>query len=345
MKALRYYQPGKIEVEDVPKPALNPGEILVRAQACGICATDIKTYVRGHPMFKPGIVLGHEMAGVIEEVNQVEGWQVGMRVAVAPYVPCYNCDQCARGNYTQCENLMDQAADPGGFAEYVRLPPRLIKYGLAHLPDDLSIIDASLSEPLGCVLHGLEALKIEPRDSLLIIGDGTMGLLQAEAARGMGVHQVILSGMTPARLARAAKVADVVIDAGKEDVYAAVQKASPGGANKVLVSVGSGEVAQSAFRLVHRGGMINLFAGLPRDTELKFNPSLVHYDEVTILGTFGFAPSHFHTAVKWLAEKKISTEGIITGAYPLRDAKAAFQDAADFRGIKSIITLGNFNGK
>ena len=144
-----------------------------------------------------------------------------------------------------------------------------------------------------------------------------MGPLQAEAARGMGVHQIILSGMTPAAWRRAAKVADVVIDASQEDVYEAVQKAAPGGANKVLVSVGSGEVAQFAFRLVHRGGMMNLFAGLPRDTELKLNPSLVHYDEVTILGTFGFAPSHFHTAVKYLAEKKISTAGIITGTYPL----------------------------
>ena len=340
MKALRYYQPGKIEIEEIAKPALNPGEILVRAYACGVCATDIKTFLRGHPMFKPGIVLGHEMTGVIEEVNQVEGWQVGMRVAVAPYVPCYECDQCARGNYTQCENLMDQAADPGGFAEFVRVPPRLIKYGLAHLPDDLSLIDASLSEPLGCVIHGMEALKIEPRDTLLIIGDGTMGLLQAEAARALGVKCIILSGMTPARLARAAKIADVVINASQEDVYEAVQKVSPGGANKVLVSVGNGEVAQSAFRLVHRGGMINLFAGLPRDTELKFNPALVHYDEVTILGTFGFAPSHFHTAVKWLAEKKITTAGIITGTYPLAEARAAFTDAAEFRGIKSIITMG-----
>jgi L-iditol 2-dehydrogenase len=344
MQALRYYQPGKIEVEDIPRPLLNPGEILVRAQACGVCATDIKTFLRGHPKFKPGIVLGHEMTGIIEEVNQVEQWQPGMRVAVAPYVPCYNCDQCARGNFTQCEYLMDQAADPGGFAEYVRIPPRLVKYGLAHLPDALSLVDASLSEPLGCVIHGMEALKIEPRDSLLIIGDGTMGLLQAEAARALGVHQIILSGATPARLARAARVADLVIDASQEDVYAAIQKACPGGANKVLVSVGSGEVAQSAFRLVHNGGMINLFAGLPKETELKFNPALVHYDEVTILGTFGFTPNHFHAAVKWLAEKKIATEGIITGTYPLAEARAAFQDAAELRGIKSIITMGGFSG-
>jgi L-iditol 2-dehydrogenase len=344
MKALRYYQPGKIEIEEMPRPVLSPGEILVRAQACGICATDIKTFVRGHAMFQPGTVLGHEMAGVIEEVNQVDGWQPGMRVAVAPYVPCNNCDQCARGNFTQCEHLMDYGAVPGGFAEFVRLPPRLVSYGLAHIPEQLSIIDASLSEPLGCVIHGMEALKIEPRDSLLIIGDGPMGLLQAEAARAIGVHQVLLSGMTPARLARAARIADVVIDASQQDVYEAVQKACPGGANKVLVTVGSGDVAQSAFRLVHRGGMINLFAGLPKDTELKFNPALVHYEEVTILGTFGFAPSHFHTAVKWLAEKKISVEGIITGTYPLSDAKAAFRDAAEFHGIKSIITLGDFVG-
>ena len=199
-------------------------------------------------------------------------------------------------------------------------------------------------EALGAVWNIDSPTKIEPRDTLLIVGDGTMGLLQAEAARALGVHQIILSGATPARLARAARVADLVVDASREDVYEAVQKACPGGANKVLVSVGNGEVAQSAFRLVHKGGMINLFAGLPKDTELRVNPALVHYDEVTILGTFGFSPAHFHTAVKWLAEKKIDTEGIITGTYPLAAARAAFQDAAEFRGITSIITMGDFNG-
>jgi L-iditol 2-dehydrogenase len=339
MKVLRYYQPGKIEVEEATQPVIGAGEVLVKVRACGVCATDIKTYLRGHPKFKPGSVLGHEISGEIVEANQAGAWRAGLRVAVAPYVPCYTCDQCARGNFTQCEYLMDEAVDPGGFSEFVRLPPRLVKYGLVELPENLSLLDAALAEPLACCFHGLEALKAGPQDTLLIIGDGVMGLLQAETARAMGVSQIILSGMTPARLARAAKIANVVIDASREDVFAAVQKASPGGANKVLVSVGSGEVAQSAFRLVHKGGMINLFAGLPKDVELKVSPALIHYDEVTLLGTYGFTPPQFHQAVEWLAQKKINTQGIITATAGLADAKATLQDVAEYRGIKSIITF------
>jgi L-iditol 2-dehydrogenase len=339
MKVLRYYQPGKVEVEEAALPVAGLGEVLVKVHACGVCATDIKTYLRGHPKFKPGSVLGHEISGEVVESNQAAGWRPGMRVAVAPYSPCYACDQCARGNYTQCERLMDEAVDPGGFSEYVRVSPRLVKYGLVELPENLSVLDAALAEPLACCFHGLEALKAGPQDSLLIIGDGVMGLLQAETARAMGVSKIILSGMTPARLARAKMIADVVIDASREDVYGAVQAASPGGAHKVLVSVGSGEVAQSAFQLVHKGGIINLFAGLPKDTELKVNPGLIHYDEVSLVGTFGFTPPQFRQAVEWLAKGKINLQGIITATARLEDAKTTLQEVAHYHGIKSVITF------
>jgi len=339
MKVLRYYQPGKVEVEESALPVIGAGEVLVKVRACGVCATDIKTYLRGHPKFKPGSVLGHEISGEIVEVNQAAAWRPGMRVAVAPYAPCTTCDQCIRGNYTQCEHLMEEAVDPGGFSEYVRVTPRLVKYGLVELPESLSLLDGSLAEPLACCFHGLEALKAGPQDTLLIVGDGAMGLLQAETARAMGVSKIILSGMTPARLERAGKIADVVIDASREDVFAAVQKVSPGGANKVMVSVGSGEVAQSAFQLVHKGGMINLFAGLPKDSELKVSPALIHYDEVTLVGTYGFTPPQFHQAVEWLAQKKINTQGIITATARLEDAKATLQAVAEYRGIKSVITF------
>jgi L-iditol 2-dehydrogenase len=339
MQALRYYQPGKLEIEEIPCPQIIAGEVLVKVSACGVCATDIKTYLRGHPKIKPGTVLGHEISGVIVESNQSPAWLPGMRVAVAPYVPCYNCDQCKKGNFTQCDHLMDILTDPGGFAEFVRVPAHIVKYGLFVLPDNLSLIEATLAEPLACCIHGLEALKVTPLDRLLIIGDGPMGLLQAEAARAMGVNQIIVVGKTPARLERAAKTADLVIDAGEEDVAAAVQAAAPGGADKVLISVGNADVAQTAFHYVHKGGIVNLFAGLPKEAALTINPGQIHYDEISFIGSFGFAPDHFQKALEWLAQKKIHTEGIITAAVPLADAKSALRDVAEYRGIKSIITF------
>ncbi|MDD5367791.1 MAG: alcohol dehydrogenase catalytic domain-containing protein [Anaerolineaceae bacterium] len=341
MRALRYYQPGKIEIDSVPCPQIGPGEVLVKVSACGVCATDIKTYLHGHPKIKPGSVLGHEISGIIVEVNQTPTWREGMRVAVAPYVPCFQCDQCARGNFTQCSHLMDVQTDPGGFAEYVRVPARIVNSGLVVLPDQLSLLEATLAEPLACCIHGLEALKLNPLDRLLIIGDGPMGLLQAEAARAMQVKQIIVAGMTPDRLARAARIADVVIRVGETDMAAAVQAAAPGGADKVLVSVGNADVAQTAFRYVHKGGIINLFAGLPKEATLTINPGQIHYDEVTVMGTFGFAPAHFKKAVEWLAKKRIHTEGIITATVPLSDAKRTLQEVAEYRGIKSIITFSD----
>jgi L-iditol 2-dehydrogenase len=345
MKALRYYGPGKVEIEELTPPKPQPGEVLIRVSACGVCATDVKTVRRGHPKIKPGAVLGHEISGIIEEVNQVSEWKPGDRVAAAPYAPCGECEQCQRGQFTLCDHLMDEGFNPGGFAEYVVIPARIVKKGLFSVPGNLSLLEASLAEPLGCCLHGLEVLDIEPRDTLLIIGDGPMGLLQAEAARALGVRQILLTGMIPMRLERAAKIADAVIDASKEDVAAAVKRLCPGGAHKILVSVGDTEVAQTAFRYVHKGGTINLFAGLPKGVNLSIDPNQIHYDEVRLVGSFGLSPQHFHQAIDLLANHKVNVTGIVTATIPITGVLSAIQDVAEFRGIKSIVEFGEKEGK
>jgi L-iditol 2-dehydrogenase len=234
---------------------------------------------------------------------------------------------------------MDVLVDPGGFAEFLRVPARIVKHGLFSLPDTLSMPEATLAEPLACCLHGLDALAVSPLDHLLIIGDGPMGLLQAEAARVFGVKQIILVGKIPERLERARKIADIVVDARDGDITEAIYRAAPGGANKILVSVGNGEVAKDALRYVHKGGAVNLFAGLAKGTSLCIDPAQIHYDEVRLIGSFGFAPSHFQKAIQWLAERKINTEGIITATVSLSEAKAAFQDVSAYHGIKTIVTF------
>jgi L-iditol 2-dehydrogenase len=273
-------------------------------------------------------------------VNQVEGWQPGDRVAASPYAPCGECDACQRGQFTLCDHLMDEAFNPGGFAEYLTIPPRIVQKGLFVVPEGLSLEFAALAEPLGCCLHGLEAVDFAPHDRLLILGDGPMGLLQAEAARALGGRQIVLSGMIPARLERAAQVADVVIDANHEDVAQRIQQIYPGGADKVMVSVGDAALAETAFGYVRKGGTINLFAGLPRGAKLSIDPYRIHYEEVRLVGSFGLAPQHFQQALNLLADGKANVTGIITATVPIHGVIEAIQNMAEFCGIKTVVKFG-----
>ena len=211
MKALRYFGPGKVAVEEMPAPAIGPDELLVAIAACGICGTDVKTYLRGHPKIPPGAVLGHEMAGTVIASNSAR-FAPGQRVVVAPYAPCLQCDTCRRGYFSLCDNLFAEYPDPGGFSELLRVPRRIVEQGVLALPDQLDDVTATLTEPLACCLHGLEAIDVQAGQSLLIIGDGPMGLLHALLARQLGVAPILLSGMTPQRLAFARQVADHVIE-------------------------------------------------------------------------------------------------------------------------------------
>ncbi|MCX7841438.1 MAG: alcohol dehydrogenase catalytic domain-containing protein [Anaerolineae bacterium] len=159
MKVLKYLAPQHIEIAEVPPPDIAEGEVLVQTRACGICATDVKTFIRGHPLIQPGTVLGHEIAGVIAESRAPE-WRVGERVVIAPYASCGECEFCRRAQFTLCESLWTAAVEPGGFSEFVRVPRRLVQTGMVRVPDHLDWETATLAEPLACCYHGLDALPI-----------------------------------------------------------------------------------------------------------------------------------------------------------------------------------------
>lgn len=337
MKALRYYGPGEIRIEETPIPELRSGEVKVQVRSAGICATDVKTFQRGHPKIQPGSVIGHEIAGVITEVNHANGWQVGDRVAVAPYAPCLECPQCQRKSYTTCDRLMEQGIDPGGFSEYVRVPDRIVAQALIRLPEDISYSLGSLAEPLACCIHGLEALCLQPEDTLLIIGDGTMGLLQSLLARKMGVQKIILTGMIPDRLTKARAIADLVIDAGQQNLTEEIRKAMPAGADKMMVSVGDTRVVESSMQFVGKGGIVNIYAGMPKGQMMSLDPNLIHYNEVSLVGTFGFAPHHFHQAVDMLGSMRQELEQIISGTVTMDNISTALMDMAEYRGIKYLV--------
>ncbi len=320
----------------MPIPTIGPGELLVSISACGICGTDVKTYLHGHAKIPPGAVLGHEIVGIVAASNSPR-FSVGQRVAVAPYAPCLTCETCQRGYYSLCERLFDLFPEPGGFADLLRVPERIVAQGVLPIPDQLDDLSATLTEPLACCLHGLKALDLHPGQSLLVIGDGPMGLLQVMAAKQMGIAPIILSGMTPHRLAFARQIADVVVDRSLENLADVIASTIPGGVDKILVSVANEAVAVAAISLLRTGGGINLFAGMPHSTTITLPTNRIHYDEIRILGTFGFWPSHFQQALAMLSTPDFVLPGFITHTVHMDGIKDALLAASRYEGIKAVM--------
>lgn len=344
MKSLRYYGPGDIRLEETAIPVLSAGELLIRVEVAGICATDVKTFQRGHPKIQPGSVIGHEISGVISDVNQVGGWMIGDKVTVAPYAPCKDCFFCNRGDFINCERLMADGIDPGGFSEYVRVPRHIVRQGLFKLPDNLPFSIGCFAEPLACCVHGLVELELKPDDVLLIVGDGTMGLLQAMIARQMGVDRIILTGLIPERLNKAKAFTDMVIDINKQDTILEVNRFSRGGADKVMVSVGIPEVVEDSIQLIRKGGILNIYAGMPKEKKINIDPNSIHYDGIKLLGTFGFTPEHFKKAVNLLLPLRKNIESIISGMVNAENFSTALMDMVNYRGIKYLINFSDTEG-
>lgn len=335
MKALRYRGPGSVAIEEMPAPTPGPGEVLVEVAACGICATDVKTYRRGHPKIAPGSVLGHEVAGVVTE-SRHEGWTPGDRVVVAPYVNCETCAACRRGSPTLCERLFDAATDPGGFAERLRVPAVLAERGMWRLPPGLDFAEATLAEPVACTIHGLDALDLRPGSRLLVVGDGPMGVLHAALARGAGATWVGLLGRIPDRLAIARNFADLVIDTSDgRSIRDALGGVAP--VDRIAVTVPDAALVDEAVAVVAGAGVVSLFAGLPSGTRLDLDAHRIHYDEVRVVGTFGFAPEHFGRAVARLADASLGLARLVTDRVALAEAPSALEAAAAYRSFKTVV--------
>lgn len=339
MKAARYLGPGELVIEEVDVPSLGDGDVLVRMRACGVCGTDVKTYLRGHPMIQPGSVLGHEVAGEVVDSRHPR-FGVGQRVALGPYAPCGECSACRRGHPSLCRNLGAAFAEPGGFAEFLRVPRGLADQVMHVLPDSMSYELAALTEPLACCVHGLEALDLPEGGSLLIIGDGPMGLMQAAIARTFGAGQVIVAGATSHRLRYAARLADSVVDVTRGSLEDFVRAQLPDGPDAVMVSVASLPALDQAMNLVAKGGTINVFAGMPKGETFPLDLKRVHYDEVRVVGTFGYGPADFARALALLAGPDLGLAELITHRVGLDDVEETLKAAGKQVGVKSVVVSG-----
>jgi len=332
-----YYNNKDIRLEEIPKPKIGPEEILVKVMACGICGSDVMEWYR---IKKAPRVLGHELTGEIVEVGKsVKKFKVGDRVFVSHHVPCNKCHYCLDDQQTVCETLHNTNFDPGGFAEYVRVPKINVELGTFLLPDEMSFEDGTLIEPLGCVIRGQRRANIKPNHTVLIIGSGISGILHIQLAKAKGVKKVIATDVNEYRLNTAKRFgADVIINA-KENIPDLMRKVNDGRlADRVVVCTGALSAIEQSFKSVKDGGGILFFA--PTDPNIKITIPFNEFwtSQVTLTSTYAAAPADIKEAMELISSRKVNVHDMITHRLSLAETGKGFQIVADAKkSIKVII--------
>lgn len=326
MKAAMLYGVKNLRIEDIPKPKLEVGEVLVKIKAATTCGTDLKIFLRGYveKVIKLPTIFGHEWAGEVEETSEGLEWPVnGMRVRAGNSAPCLHCAMCQKGKYNLCENMIWLW---GAYAEYIKVPSRMVFVNMQEIPSHVSYEEAAVTEPLACVLHGVEEAEVKLGDTVAIIGAGPIGLLHLLTAKKLGVEKTIVIDLVEERLSFAEKIgADETVNASKTDAINAVKQLTHGyGADVAIEAIGLPATWEQALKLVRKGGTVLEFGGCPPGTEIRLNAELLHYGEVKVLGTFHTTPLHFRRALDLIASRTIDVRPLITKKMRLEEIKEAF---------------------
>lgn len=343
MKVARLYAPGDLRIEDAPVPEAGPGDLVIRVRTCSTCGTDAKIFRFGHHHISLPRVLGHEVAGEVTEVGPgVEDWSVEDRVQVIAAVPCGVCHFCRRGQHTVCEELESIGYQyDGGFAEFMRVPRKVLDVdGVNRVPEHVPFEQASLTEPLACVLNGQELAQVGEGDVVVVLGAGPIGCLHVRLARARGARLVVIADVNQARLDLAARAEpDAAIDSTKDDPIDAIRKMTDGrGADVVITATGAGQAQEQALEMTAPRGRISLFGGLPKDdSTIRFDSNLVHYGELSVFGAYGSAPRHNREALSLIADGRVRVDDLITHRMPLADVDRAIETVISGDGLKVVI--------
>jgi len=327
VRVARYYSRQDIRLEEVPTPKIGPGEILVQVRACGLCGTDLMEWYVAE---KAPVVLGHEPAGVVAEVGEgVAEFQVGDRVFVHHHVPCFTCHHCLRGHHTLCETFKATHLDPGGFAEYARVPAPNVKSDVLRLPPDMSFAEATLIEPVATCVRGIERAGIQVGDAVVVIGAGVAGLIHIQLARILGAGMVLITDFAAFRLEMARKLgADWAIDA-REDVLTRLKGLNEGrGADVVIVTADNIQAMEQGMRLANGGATVLLFAPSSPEAILSVSPHRLLFSEITITASYSSSPLETRRAIRLIQGRRIKAKELITHRFDLTAVGEAIHLAA-----------------
>ncbi|MEM2102376.1 MAG: zinc-binding dehydrogenase [Candidatus Bathyarchaeia archaeon] len=327
MLAAMIYGVRDLRVEEVVKPEVGHGEVLVKVKAATTCGTDLKIFNRGYVegVIKLPTVFGHEWAGEVVEVGEDVAWpKRGMRVRAGNSAPCLRCRMCQRGNFNLCEDMLWLW---GAYAEYIKVPSRMVLVNMQEIPAHVSFEEAAITEPLACVLRGAEKAGVKLGDTVAIIGAGPIGLLHLLVARRLGTERVLVVDLVDERLEFAVGLgADEVVNAGREDAVERVRELTGGyGADVVIEAIGQPSTWEQALKMARKGGTVLEFGGCPPNTEIRVGTEMLHYGDLTVIGAFHTTPAHFKKALNLIASKTIDVKPLITRKMPLEKIKEAFE--------------------
>jgi len=342
MQAAVLYGKEDVRLEAVPVPAIGPGELLVRVRAALTCGTDVKVFHRGYhaKMIRPPALFGHEMAGDVVAVGEgVTNFRAGQRIVAANSAPCDRCFFCLRNQQNLCEDLL---FNNGAYAEFIRLPARIVQKNTYLIPDHLAYKDAALVEPLACVLRGLDESQLRPGDTLAVMGLGPIGLMFVRLAKRAWGARVIVIARRIEQIDRAMLLgADEGILMGNYAALVSAVKARTNGrgADVVVEAIGNPASWELATQLVRKGGAINFFGGCPSGTKVGLDTALLHYSEITCKASFHHTPSHIRRSVALIAEGKVTAAHLVNHEEPLSHLPRVLYDLAHHRNgqIKTAI--------
>jgi L-iditol 2-dehydrogenase len=344
MKAAVLHGREDVRIETVPLPELQAGDVLLRTRVALTCGTDAKVYRRGYhaKMIVPPAVFGHEIAGVIEETGPgVEGLEPGTPVVAANSAPCGECYYCRHEVPNLCDDLLFWN---GAYAEFARIPARVVSKNLLRMEEGLTFREAAMVEPLACVIRGVEESWIGRGQSVAVIGTGPIGLMFVALARMRGAH-VTAAGRRPDRLEKALEMGaeQAVRSQPGVDLADLLRRRSPDGrgADVVIEAVGLPETSEAAVRAVRKGGVVQLFGGCPADTRIGIDSQLLHYQELTIKSTFHHTPESVRKAFRLIADGHVDPNAFITAEGPLEALPSVLRSmTSGGGGLKTAILPG-----
>jgi len=337
MKVAMYYSQKDIRIEDLPKPKIGENEVLVKMKACGICGSDMMEW---YLQRRAPLVLGHEPAGIIaEKGSKVEDFSVGDKVFVHHHVACLKCHYCLHGDYTLCEQFHKTHIEPGGFAEYFRVPAPNLQIDTLKIPESLTFEEATFIEPVGCCLRAISKCKLQAGDSVAIIGSGNIGIIHIALSKIFGATKVFASDLIDYRLNMAKKFgADITVNPKKEDLNEIVKAETDGrGIDIAFVTAPSLEAYKAGLSICRKGGKLCIFAPTHPKEKLQISPKDLFFSEIQIIPSYSTSHLETRLALELIKSGRLKLKELITHRFRLEEAAEAFKTALENKESLKVI--------
>jgi L-iditol 2-dehydrogenase len=320
-------EPGRIELREAVAPHPSPGELLIQIRCALSCGTDLKTFLRGHPMWKPPMAFGHEFSGTVAEAGEgVTAFRPGDEIMAAPTAPCGTCFFCQHSQENLCDDAVGRMVH-GAYADLLLLPAYVVATNTFHKPADLPFEEAALLEPLSCIVHAQAMARPDRGETAVVLGAGAFGVLHMLALKAAGLREVVVVGRGANRLKWAAEMgADRVVDAQSVDAAAEIARLNGGfGPDLVIECTGHVEGWEDALARVRRGGRVVLFGGCPAGTAVSIDTRRMHYDNLTVMAPFHFRPRDVKRAYDLLKARTLRAGAIVNARMRLAELSEVFQ--------------------